>query len=254
MARILLFAGTSEGRRLAERLSACGVFLYVSVATEYGEQLLNKTQAFILQGRMDREEMAAFLRAHPIDCVVDATHPYAALATENIRAACRETGTDYLRLLRGDAAASWQEECLYVKTAQEAAKVLADLAGNVLLTTGSKELSTFVGIPRYQDRLFVRMLPTEEAIHKGLSLGFSSSHLICMQGPFSEELNLALFHQFQIQILVTKESGQAGGFWEKLRAAKRADVRAIVIGRPPQVPGLSFEKLWQELRARFHLE
>ena len=74
-----------------------------------------------------------------------------------------------------------------------------------------------------------------------------------MQGPFSEELNLALFHQFQIQILVTKESGKAGGFWEKLRAAQKADVRTVVIGRPPQVSGDSYMELWKKLCVRFHL-
>lgn len=253
MAQILLFAGTSEGRQLAERLSACGVSLFVSVATAYGELLLNHAHASVLQGRMDREEMVSFLRTHPVDCVVDATHPYAVLATENILAACQETGTDYFRLLREEATPKWQGDCFYVATAQEAAEALAELPGNVLLTTGSKELSAFVNVPHYQDRLFVRMLPTEEAICKGNSLGFAPGHLICMQGPFSEELNLALFHQFQIQILVTKESGKAGGFWEKLRAAQKACVRTVVIGRPPQVSGDSYMELWKKLCVRFHL-
>lgn len=59
--QILLFAGTSEGRRLAERLSrAMGISFYVSVATAYGETLLEHAHASILQGRMDREEIIAF--------------------------------------------------------------------------------------------------------------------------------------------------------------------------------------------------
>ncbi len=90
--QILLFAGTSEGRRLAERLSAHGISFYVSVATAYGETLLEHAHASILQGRMDREEIIAFLRAHPVECVVDATHPYAALATEHIRGAAGRRG------------------------------------------------------------------------------------------------------------------------------------------------------------------
>ena len=106
--QILLFAGTSEGRRLAERLSAHGISFYVSVATAYGETLLEHAHASILQGRMDREEIIAFLRAHPVECVVDATHPYAALATEHIRGACRETGTEYLRLLREESEDGWR--------------------------------------------------------------------------------------------------------------------------------------------------
>ena len=107
MAQILLFAGTSEGRQLAEHLSACGVSL-LSVWQPRMELLLNHAHASVLQGRMDREEMVSFLRMHPVDCVVDATHPYAVLATENILAACQETGTDYFRLLREEATPKWQ--------------------------------------------------------------------------------------------------------------------------------------------------
>lgn len=254
MPKILLFAGTSEGRELAERLSQCGVRLFVSVATEYGELLLHRAHVPVLRGRKDAQEIRAFLLAHPVDCVVDATHPYAALATENIRSACRETGTAYLRLLREDSTDGWRGNCLYVPDAQSAAEALLLLPGNVLLTTGSKELSVFARVPDYAERIFVRMLPTQEAVHLAGALGFAPGHLICMQGPFSEELNLALLHQFHIRVLVTKESGKAGGFWEKLRAAERADARTVVIGRPPQVPGYSFDALWRELCDRFHLE
>lgn len=252
MANILLFAGTSEGRILAERLSQCKIKLFVSVATQYGEALLHQMQVPVLQGRMDQEEIRAFLLSHPMDCVIDATHPYAALVTEHIRGACRETETPYLRLLREDSPDGWQEDCLYVPDAVAAANALIDLPGNVLLTTGSKELSVFTRIPNYQNRLFVRILPTEEAIRQSLAIGFTPGHLICMQGPFSEELNLALIHQFHIQTLVTKESGRAGGFLEKLRAAKKAGAGAIVVGRPPQVPGDSLEVLWTKLCNRFH--
>ena len=144
---------------------------------------------------------------------MDATHPYAALATEHIRGACRETGTEYLRLLREAPEDGWREDCLYVSTAQEAAQSLKNLPGNILLTTGSKELSAFTEVPDYAELCW--MLPTEEAVRKALSFGWTPGHLICMQGPFSEELNLALLHQLDIRVLVTKESGKAGGFWGK---------------------------------------
>ena len=97
----------------------------------------------------------------------------------------------------------------------------------------------------------MRTLPTEEAGRKALSLGWTPGHLICMQGPFSEELNLALLHQLDIRVLVTKESGKAGGFWENGRAAQRAGGRTLVVGRPPQVPWGSVEVLWQKVCKRF---
>lgn len=63
-------------------------------------------------------------------------------------------------------------------------------------------------------------------------LGFSGKNLICMQGPFTEDLNVAMLRQAQASWMVTKESGKAGGFLEKLRAAKKAGAKLVVIKRP----------------------
>lgn len=255
MPSVLLFAGTSEGRELAERLIGHGLQIYVSVATDYGEALLPHTELHILQGRMDEEQIEQFLRAHSVDCVVDATHPYAVLVTKHIQSACHKLAIDCLRLLRErteESLINWQN-CLYVENVQAAVDVLHKTQGNVLLTTGSKDLSAFTQIPDYQQRLFVRILPSVEAVRHGLDLGIAPSRLICMQGPFSKELNLALLHQFAIQIMVTKESGSAGGFIEKLEAAQEARIQTIVIGRPPQVPGGSLESVWANLKQKFSL-
>ena len=145
--QILLFAGTSEGRRLAERLSAHGISFYVSVATAYGETLLEHAHASILQGRMDREEIIAFLRAHPVECVVDATHPYAALATEHIRGACREMGTEYLRLLREESEDGWREDCALCLHRAGSGAIAQELAGKYLIDDRVKRAFGFYGSP-----------------------------------------------------------------------------------------------------------
>ena len=99
MAKILIFAGTSEGRELAEWLLTQGVQVSASVTTHYGESLL-PPGVEVFSHPMGREEMAALLQRCPFACVVDATHPYASQATGNIRAACAQVGMPYLRLLR----------------------------------------------------------------------------------------------------------------------------------------------------------
>ena len=99
--KILIFAGTTEGRELAEFLSEREVEAEISVATEYGETLLSPGPFLkIHQGRMEEGEMEAFFREEEIGTVVDATHPYAVVVSENIREACTHTGTEYIRLLR----------------------------------------------------------------------------------------------------------------------------------------------------------
>ena len=85
--KLLLFAGTTEGRMLAEYLSKKRIACYVSTATEYGKSLLQEEQLsdiIILAGRMNEEEIKTFLTEKKIECVVDATHPFAKIVTENI--------------------------------------------------------------------------------------------------------------------------------------------------------------------------
>lgn len=96
------------------------------------------------------------------------------------------------------------------------------VTGNVLLTTGSKELAAY-GVVTDQSRLYARVLSTEESVAQSRALGFEGRRLIAMQGPFSEELNLAMLRQIRARWLVTKASGAGGGFRRKLAAARRRE-------------------------------
>jgi precorrin-6x reductase len=118
--------------------------------------------------------------------------------------------------------------------------------GNILLTTGSKELTAFTEIPDYETRLYPRVLPAVESIEACLSLGFQASHIIALQGPFSKELNIALMRQFEIKAIVTKDGGKPGGFPEKLDAARELGAEVIVIRRPDE-EGLSEDDVILEL-------
>ena len=247
MGRILIFAGTTEGRQLAQWLLDQGAQVAASVATAYGESLLPAgVEAFAHP--MAAEEMAAFLKGHPFACVVDATHPYAHAATQNIQAACAGVGMPYLRLVRPSQDGVGGR---YVATHAQAVALLAGTRGNILLTTGSKDLETYTALPDYRQRVYPRILPTVESVSRCLELGFPAGHLIAMQGPFSRELNLALLRQIEAAFLVTKESGAAGGFLQKLEAARQAGAEAVVIGRPVREEGLSLEQVQQVLRERY---
>ena len=241
MRPVLLFAGTREGRELAARFSAAGVPATVCTATGYGGTLLPEGGTLrVHAGRLDREGIAALMREGNFSFAVDATHPYAAEATRNIRAAAGESGTVLFRLLRESGGA---EGCTAVPDVKAAARLLNEREGKALLATGSKELAVFTEVSDYQERLYPRMLPLPEVVKGALELGFPAAHLICMQGPLGMEPNEALMRQFDLSILVTKETGRAGGFPEKLEAARRQNAEVIVIGRPPEEEGLSMEEL-----------
>lgn len=249
MERILIFAGTTEGRKLTEYAETLPVQVYVSVATEYGRESMGTYEnAKVISGRMDTAEIQTFIEMNHITRVIDATHPYARIVTENIRTACDEIEIPYLRCLRDETPSEIEvdENVIFVQSVKQAVAYLAHTSGNIFITTGSKELDQYMTIEDYQNRCYARVLSTKESVEKSLNCGFEGRHLIAMQGPFSKEMNIAMLHAIDAAYMVTKESGQPGGFEEKLEAAKEADTKLVVIGRPKET-GESVEAICRYL-------
>lgn len=268
MAKLLIFAGTTEGRRLIEALLAAEPAvpegkkpeIFACVATEYGRDVLEESAAKqerdglkILSGRLTEEEMAELMSCHSFAAVVDATHPYAAVVTACIRGACAAASTPYIRLLRESGGNGHGEKAgggrnaVFVSDTQGAVRFLSGTEGSALLTTGSKELHAFTELEGYQKRLYARVLPMEEVVQKCAALGFQGRQLICMQGPFSYEMNAAMLRQTGAKYLVTKDSGKTGGFDEKLRAAEDLGVCPVIIGRKPEEGGLTLQQTAEQL-------
>ena len=248
MAKLLVFAGTTEGRELAQALCRHGFEVVASTATEYGAQLFPESDGLtVWPHRMTEQQMTDRLLDEPFEAVIDATHPYAQEATRNIRNACLKAGVPYYRLVREEEAA---EDAVYLSSSREAAEYLAGTSGAVFLTTGTKELKLFSVLPDFAERFYARVLPFEESIRACTECGLTGKHIFAMQGPFSREMNRAMLSQTEAAYLVTKSSGKAGGFSEKLQAAKELGVTVLVIGRPEQEEGYSLP----ELLARFGIE
>lgn len=245
--RLLIFSGTSEGRALCRFLSERGARAEAFVATEYGEAVMGPLPGITVHtGRLDGQAMAETVGAGAL--VVDATHPFAREVTENLRRACRDS--EYLRLVRPAEAA---KGAVVVPDAKAAAAWLDAHEGRALLTTGSKELEAFTAVRGYRERLFPRVLPSVEALEACAALGFPAAHVIAMQGPFTKELNRALLRQIGAQVLVTKETGAAGGFADKLAAAREAGATALAIARPLQEDGRTLAEMQTYLAQRLGL-
>ncbi len=256
MGSILIFAGTTEGRRLAELLGKSGVDCHVSVATEYGKKVMEENSVSenvtLLTGRLDHEQIKKLLEEKPFDCVVDATHPFAVRATAEIEAACAEAGLTCFRLSRQLQETGNRENLIFVKDLEEAARVLNELEGNILSVIGSKEIVRLSGAIKDRERLYARVLPTGESIKACEDAGLTGKQIIAMQGPFSRELNKAMLMSINAACLLTKETGRAGGYPEKLEAAEDLGIKAVVIENPEKTHiGLSFEELVTALKERF---
>ena len=250
MSKICIFGGTTEGRKLAEFLSGQPCDVTVCVATDYGQTLLPEGEHVSVSARrLPVGEIVSLLTEKRFDLVIDATHPYAQSITKSIAHACRETGTPRWRLLRGASGVS--PEHTYVETVSDAAAFLSETEGNILLTTGSKELAGFSQLPGFSERVWARVLPLQASLDACAQAGLPASHIFAMQGPFSEAMNTAMLRSIGAQYLVTKDGGAPGGFEEKEAAAKSAGARLVVIGRPPEEEGLSLSKTISALCTRF---
>jgi precorrin-6x reductase len=237
--------------------------VYVCVATDYGKILLpdNTDRIKVLSGRLTENEMVHLMTTHQFDYVIDTTHPYAKVASENIRAASVESGCKYIRLVRELGvkeqeinASSPENKCIFFEDHEAVVSFLNQTTGNVLLTIGSKELDTYTKVLNYKQRLFPRVLPMLEVLSNCLNLGFSGKQLLCMQGPFSLEFNIALLNQINAQYLVTKDSGEAGGFREKYKAAQLTGTTLIVIGRNLDEEGISLEEVLNLLETEYGIQ
>lgn len=247
MKEILLFAGTTEGRKLSEYLWGAGISHTVCVATEYGEIVLqNHPTVTVHKGRMNEREIREFVKSGQFAAVVDATHPYACQVTENIKAALEGMEIPYYRLKRRENDRPTYEKIYYFQSNETCAAALEKTEGNILLTTGSKELEKYAGSESLKKRLYVRVLPGVESISLCTKQGICGKQILALQGPFSEELNLAILRQYEIACMVTKESGISGGYGEKIEAARKADIPVFVIGKPSE-EGLSFEEVCSKL-------
>ena len=119
--------------------------------------------------------------------------------------------------------------------------------GKEQLTTGSKEQNDFAN-PGLEERCYPRVLPMADSLDRCLKLGFPPKNIICMQGPFSKELNVALLRQYHIKTLVTKDTGGYGGFRAKTEAAREAGCALLVVQRPSREDGLTMEEIQERLK------
>ena len=250
MNRVLLFAGTTEGRRIAAACRGKSLELHISVATEYGKTLIEPApNIHVTHGRKDAAGILELLRETGAELVLDATHPYAAEVTAALQSVCLSRGVEYLRVLRNTERPD--DICIFKDSTADIVEYLNSVQGNILLTVGSKELAGYTKVADFEKRVFARILSLPEAVRAAFDLGFAGRRLICMQGPFSEELNTALLRSLDIRYLVTKDTGAEGGFPEKIRAAKALGVTPIVLRRPCAETGVSVEECLRELEKRF---
>lgn len=256
MGKIVVFGGTSEGRKFAEIFSGCSLEIFLCVVSEYGASLLPEAKNIHVHiGAMNENEMEKFLREYTPDYCLDATHPYAEEASENILTCCSHLKIPCIRITREQEELE-SMDIYYKDSIEEAVEFLQNTEGNVFLSTGSKNLEKFALLKNYKERCIARVLPTLEVMKKCKELGFEGKNLIGMQGPFIKEMNVLMLRESNAAWLVTKNSGKAGGFLEKCEAAKEVGAKVLVIGRKAEKSKnqMTFSEAVTLIQERYHIK
>lgn len=230
---IFVAAGTQDGRELAGALLQVGYEVTASVVSSYGEKLLKQYPRLIINDKpLDEEALEDYIRQHGVRLFVDASHPYAANVSENAMRACRAANIPYIRYERASVPVDY-DKAYPVESYEEAASTAARLGATVFLTTGSRNLKAFVLSDALKGHTIIaRILPTAGVLKECEELGLTPKQIVALQGPFSEELNIALYRQYGADVVVTKNSGEIGGTDTKITAAKKLGLPVVMIDRP----------------------
>ena len=229
MKRILILGGTADARQLAGKLALRG---------EVTLSLAGRTESPVAQGVPVRtggfggaKGLAAYLKDHRIDLLVDATHPYAVQISANAAEAARLAGVRAIALRRP----AWErvpgDRWTLVEDAAEAAELLGGAPRKVFLALGRQELAAFEDAPQHS--YLVRSVDPVDP-----PLGVPHATYILSRGHFSEDDDRALLEAHGIDAVVAKNSGGPATY-SKIAAARALGVEVFLIRRPP-LPDLPF--------------
>lgn len=233
MADVIVIAGTVDARQIIEELNKIHIKTAATVATMFGSKLIKgDPDVTVYEGRMTSKDMIELIGSERAKCLVDASHPFAKDASLNAMEACHQTGIKYIRFERSTSDVTGNG-IIRVKDFNEAAEKAAAMDGNILLTIGSNHIGIFTRkIKDYKERIFVRVLPESQVIKKCEDSGLTAKNIIALKGPFSEKMNLEMMKYCNAKVMITKESGDAGGLPEKVNAATSLGATVIMVERP----------------------
>ncbi|MDR0630349.1 MAG: precorrin-6A reductase [Treponema sp.] len=245
MHKLIIFGGTTEGRKICQWCTNHTIDFLYCTATDLGTEQFDPHRVRV--GRMDFDEMIEFLKEEAPELVIDGTHPYADKVSAHIASACASRGICRIPVERK---ASDISGCAIFSTEDRLIAWLNQRRGIIFCATGVKEAALFTRLSDFRERVWFRLLPTLEGLKTCLDAGYPREHLVLMWGPFSADLNKALFAQAGASILVTKDSGQEGGFPQKKQAALERGMHIALLQRPVQTHGLSWDAVLLEIEKR----
>jgi len=233
---VMVMAGTKDAVNIIKKLKSSGKFkVLATTTTEYGAEIAKTAGADeVLSGRLDEKGLTDLIKTGEIEVLVDATHPFAVSATKNAIKSSEITGVKYIRFERPGENLIDSNFIHKVFSFEEAALKVLEIAGKnsrILHLAGVSTLNHVTEMVE-NNRIFARVLPSPDSIQKCLDLGLKQENIIAMQGTFSKKFNKALIEEYNISVIITKESGETGGTVSKINAALDLGIDVVIVTRP----------------------
>ena len=213
---ILVFGGTTEGRKAVEVLEEAGNAYYYSTKT--GEQDITLHHGIRLDGALDAEAMQAFCREHDIRLMVDAAHPFASLLHQTISQVSEALNIPTIRFER-----IYPPRDPYIIWIDDYDQIPRDIH-SLLATTGVQSIAKLKPLEAEGIRIYYRILNRESSMALALKQGVGEDQLCYYENP--QDIPV------EAEAILLKESGVTGGFPEKVEAAKARGMRVIAFKRP----------------------
>ena len=213
---ILVFGGTTEGRKAVEVLEEAGSGYFYSTKT--GEQDITLHHGVRIDGALDEEAMKAFCKENSIRLIADAAHPFASQLHQtisNVSEALEIPAIRYERIYPPrDKDIAWIDD--YNEIPRDIKTLLA--------TTGVQSIARLKPIEAEGIKIYYRILNRESSIALALKQGAGKEQICYYEDP--KDITI------KADAILLKESGLSGGFTEKVEAAKALGMRIIALKRP----------------------
>ena len=231
---IIVFSGTSDSVEIIKLLLENKYSIIACVATDEGEKMLSTINNIIIKNsRLDENNMINFFKDKKIFSVVDASHPYAENVSKIAMNVCKLFNINYIRYERpSEFSINYYDKSILVESYKEAVDYINNMKGNVLITTGVNYINEYKRIFDFDKRVFVRILNNMNSFNRVKSIGLGNNNIISGDGRYTLQDNIDIIKKYNINILITKDTGKAGGFIEKMEACNFMNIFIIIIRRP----------------------
>ena len=235
--RYMVMSGTSDATKVIKFLHEDeNNYIIATTVTDYGAKIAESAGATeVISKALKEEDFIDVINEKNIDTLIDATHPFASVATETAISSCQKAGIKYIRYERASTILPESDLIIKVATFEEGAKKAKEL-----LTNDEDKLMHLAGVMRLAtivnevdaNKVVARVLPNNFSISKTQDSGVPAENIIAMQGTYSKELNMALMKEYNVCAIITKESGESGGAENKINAALELEIPVILVMRP----------------------